>query len=357
MKTIAITALSLLVVLTVCHPDANAQPPREDGEGFRSRGDRGGFGGRGGFGRRGSGERSGFGGPGGEGRGPGGFGSRLDQNGDGRIDQNELSQMPEGFRNAMESRGIKLQAGLTVEEFGSSLRQQFERRRMEEGGSSSIGIRPLDRREESPTANRSEYKPPSPFRQREKERVTVDLPPKYSEFDTDFDGQIGLYEWITTRRDDLHLFDEIDMNLDGILTPRELELYDEVSVSGEPKLASYQEKYKRPRVTIVGGPAATPSASSGKSKLSKEVKQKHAEFASTKAFPYVDVNKDGRITMEELQRDEKTKRIIPMFEKAGIKIGRNPMSEKEFTKKWIQAQEVFAAMREKSEDDNQRRER
>ena len=33
--------------------------------------------------------------------------------------------------------------------------------------------------------------------------MTVDLPPKYSELDIDYDGQIGLYEWITARRESL----------------------------------------------------------------------------------------------------------------------------------------------------------
>ena len=84
------------------------------------------------------------------------------------------------------------------------------------------------------------------------------LPPKYSELDIDYDGQIGLYEWITARRESLSQFDEMDMNFDGILTPSELLVYDEVMASGEPKVTSY----KRERVTIVGGGRSTRSTGS-----------------------------------------------------------------------------------------------
>jgi len=274
---------------------------------------------------------------------PGGFGSRADQNGDGRIDQDELNDLPEGFRRAMESRGIKLKAGLSVEKFGSSIRKQFEKSR-DKGRDSSSERRPEGRTDERSSENRTQYEPPAPFRARENDRLTVDLPPKYSELDTDFDGQVGLYEWITARRESLQLFDDIDVDVDGLLTPKELKLYDEVSAGGSQQLASF----KRPRVTIVGGPHATAVArnnkgSRGRSYLSEEAREKHANFASTKAFPYVDVNKDGRITLEELQRDEKTKRIIPMFENAGIRV--ESMSQQDFTDRWMRAQEFYAAQK------------
>ncbi len=183
--------------------------------------------------------------------------------------------------------------------------------------------------------------------------MTVDLPPKYSELDTDFDGQVGLYEWITARRDSLQQFDDIDINVDGVLTPKELKFYDDVSAKGSQQLATF----KRPRVTIVGGPHATSVAKrawrpDGKSHLSEEAREKHADFASTKAFPYIDANKDGRITIEELQRDEKTRRTIPMFEKAGIRV--DTMSQQEFTDRWMRAQEFYAAQKAKGGDDRKR---
>ncbi len=322
--------LTLFILNSICLPDVYPQSTGRD------RGRDGGD--RGQFDRRVGEDR---GGP------PGGFGSRLDQNGDGRIDQNELNDIPEGFRQAMQSRGVKLKPGLSVEEFTQSMRQQFERSREE-------GRRPSEERpDERSPGNRSQYRPPAPFRPRQKDRLTVDLPPKYSELDTDYDGQVGLYEWITARRESLHQFDEIDMDVDGVLTPRELMLYDNVSASGTPKPASFE----RPRVTIIGGPLATSTTKrtderNSKSHLSEKEREKHTDFASTKAFPYIDVNKDGRITMEELQRDEKTKRIIPMFEKAGIRV--EAMSQQEFTDRWMEAQEVFARQKEEGRDKKKR---
>lgn len=333
-----VSTVAIFALLVLCLPGANAQPPSRDGG--RGGGDRSRFGGRD------SGDRGSRGGP------SGGFGSPLDQNGDGRIDQNELNNLPEGLRRAMESRGVKLQPGLSVENFGNSMRQQFERSR-DRGGETPGERRPEDRPDERSSGNRSQYKPPAPFRARQTARLTVDLPPKYSELDTDFDGQVGLYEWITARRENLQQFDDIDIDVDGVLTPRELKLYDEVSSGGSPQLASF----KRPRVTIIGGPHATSVARSskgrnGKSHLSEEAREKHADFASTKAFPYIDVNKDGRITMEELQRDEKTKRIIPMFEKAGIRV--ESMSQQEFTDRWMRAQEFNAAQKAEGGGDRRR---
>lgn len=323
--------LAVLTLPAVGLPDANAQPPGRDRS--RDGGDRGRFGGRESEGRGGS---------------SGGFGSRLDQNGDGRIDEKELNNIPEGFRRAMEARGVKLTPGLSVEKFSDSVRKQFERSREGSG-------RPTERRdpEERSAGNKTEYKPPAPFRPRDKPRLTVDLPPRYSELDTDFDGQVGLYEWIAARRENLQQFDDIDIDLDGILTPRELKLYDNLSVDGSPTVTSY----KRNRVTIIGGPLATSSVGrskgkNGKSRLSEEAREKHANFASTQAFPYIDVNKDGRITLEELQRDDKTKRIIPMFEKAGIRV--EPMSQREFTDRWMEAQEVFARMKEEGDNKPER---
>ena len=329
----------LLILLTVSlSASVCAQPP-----------------GRGGFGR----DRGGFGGDreaGGE-RRSGGMASRFDSNGDGRIDAAELKNLPEGFRNAMAARGVKPQAGLSVEDFGNNIRKQFEKRREEDERRMEAERRgQFENRSTPQTANRKEYVPPAPFRAREKERVTVDLPPKYSELDTDFDGQVGLYEWVTAKRDQLELFDEIDMNLDGMLTPRELHFYDDIVSTGEPRLASLQEKYQRPRVTIIGGPSATgsPGRARGKSLLKDEERERHQGFASKMAFPYIDANKDGRVTMEELKRDDKTRRAIGVFEKAGIRIDR-PMSQQEFAAKWVEAHERFAEKKQKDGGDSGRR--
>ncbi|GAB5444819.1 MAG: hypothetical protein Fues2KO_51680 [Fuerstiella sp.] len=266
----------------------------------------------------------------------------MDVNGDGRIDQSEIDRMPEGFRNFMESRGIQLKAGLSVEEFRNNMRSQFSRMREREGGYERPT--PESAAPRVSTSNRAEYKPVEPYRPREKERMTVDLPPQYSELDTDFDGQIGLYEWIVARRDDLELFDTIDYDADGLLTPRELLEHDTAAADAGGQLTALVEKYKRPRMVIVGGPNATSGKGAVQTKhLSDDVRQKHESFAAERAFPYIDTNKDGRVSLEELKRDDKTRRVIGMFEKANIKV--EPMSREQFTARYIQAMDYFAGQK------------
>ena len=339
-----VSFLVAVSVLLCCVEQSAAQPGRGD----RSGGGRGGFGGdRGGYGSRGGGA---FGGGGPGGGPPGGGTSRIDTNGNGRIDQEEIDRIPEGFRSMMESRGMRLQAGTSVDDFRNRMRSQFEQMRQEREREESQYRSQAQQQQQRPTGNRTEYKPSSSFRPREKERMTIDLPAKYTELDTDFDGQVGLYEWIVAKRDELELFDAIDIDKDGILTPRELDEHDNAVSSPEQILASLSERYKRPRVTIIGGPSATgfTRGSSETKNLSKEVKEQHTSFASKQAFPYIDANKDGRITLDELQRDEKTKRVIGMFEKANIKV--EPMSQAEFTQRYVQAMDHFAGLKAKGGD-------
>lgn len=302
-------------------------------------GDRSGFGGsRGGFA---SGPPAGFGGrspvgfgggPPGSPGGPGGrFGSMMDRNGDGRIDQDEINQMPEGFRSMMESRGMKIQPNTSVEDFRNNMMQQFQKMRAE-GGFGPPGSQP-GRPSEDSQANRTEYSPSAPFRPRSKERVTVDLPPKYSELDLDYDGQIGLYEWITARRESIDQFDDIDENYDGILTPLELKLFDETSESGTPQVASF----KRDRLTIIGGSGSSADGKDGRSsgggKMSKEERAQQ-ESVGKRYFGMMDRDRDGKVSVEEWSV---SRRLKPMFEGAGIKI--EAMSEDEFAKKYVKALE------------------
>ena len=164
--------------------------------------------------------------------------------------------------------------------------------------------------------------------------MTVDLPPKYSELDIDYDGQIGLYEWITARRESLGQFDQMDMNFDGILTPSELLVYDEVMASGEPKVTSY----KRERVTIVSGGARSSGSaairlggSERAARPSAEDLKKH-EATAKRYFTTMDKNGDGKIGDDEWAQ---SRRLKPFFEKAGIKIG--PMSESDFANNYATA--------------------
>jgi hypothetical protein len=353
-QSFAFVATTLMVILLASVVPAQERGDRRGfGGGDRGPGggDRRGFGGRpaaggdrsrGGFGGGppdgGDRSRGGFGGgtPGGGDRSRGGFGGgppgggdrggrpTLDGNGDGRIDQNEINQMSDQMKQLMQSRGITIRPGMSMDDFRNNMREQFSR-----GGEGGRGG-------DSQARSRGQNGVLSPFRPRTKERMTVDLPPKYSELDIDYDGQIGLYEWITARRESLSQFDQMDMNFDGVLTPSELLVYDEVIASGEPKVVSY----KRERVTIVGGGGSSRSSGSAAirmgggekgSKPSAEEVQKH-EATAKRYFAAMDKNKDGMIAEDEWAQ---SRRLKPFFEKAGIKI--RTMSESDFAGKYAKA--------------------
>jgi hypothetical protein len=128
------------------------------------------------------------------------------------------------------------------------VRQRFENERREQE-------RRNDDSSDNGRANRST--PPPAFKPRDRERITVDLPENYAEVDSDLDGQIGLYEWIVARRNDLELFDEIDGNADGLLTPRELSAWDKLKDdAGKTSLTVT----KRERLLIVAGTAKPATA-------------------------------------------------------------------------------------------------
>ena len=345
MKFLQKTAFLLTITMLL---SGNALAQRGGGGDRTGGGDRGGFGGRGGtpgaptsgFSRGGfgggapggfGGPPGGFSGPPGSPGGPGGrFGSMMDPNGDGRIDQDEINKMPEGFRSMMESRGIRIQPGTSVEDFRNNMMQQFQQMREQGGGFQSP--------EDESQTNRSNYSPASPFRPRTKERITVDLPEKYSELDLDFDGQIGLYEWITTRRESIDEFDDMDENQDGVLTPVELKLFDEVAAGGTAQVVSI----KKERLTIIGGSGSSSGSNRDKrdsdgsskgGKLSKEERQQQEELGK-RYFGMMDRDRDGKIGEEEWAS---SRRLKPMFENAGIKI--EPMSVDEFAKKYVKALE------------------
>ena len=169
--------------------------------------------------------------------------SRLDTNQNGVVDQSEIDGIPEGFRRMMDARGFKLESGESVDTVRNRVRQRYENERRERE-------RRHDDSSDNGRANRST--PPPAFKPRDRERITVDLPENYAEVDSDLDGQIGLYEWIVARRNDLELFDEIDGNADGLLTPRELSAWDKLKDdAGKTSLTVT----KRERLLIVAGTA------------------------------------------------------------------------------------------------------
>lgn len=287
----------------------------------RGRFDSGGAGGAFGGGQRGAngpgGQRGSFGGAGGRGegdlgggqRGPGGTGGGRGGFG-GRGEGGPGSGLGGGRGGFGGQRGGD-----------DSSSSRFDR-----GGDSRRS--PGGQREDS---NRSAYSPAEPFRPREKERVTVDLPPRYAELDIDFDGQIGLYEWITVQREELQQFDSIDANGDGILTPRELSGYEAIGAAEDELVVAMSGQKKMARLTIVGANGTNVQGEDGKTerKLSDDEKERYASTAS-RIFSFADQDRDGKVSAEEISGNP---RLGPMFERAGIKP--TTMSQEDFTENFV----------------------
>lgn len=293
----------------------------------------GGFGGRpGGFG----GDRGGFSGgrPGGDSGGrSGGFSRFLDPNGDGRIDQSEIDRLPQGMRDGMKARGVELRAGTRTEDLESKFRAMRER--AEQEGGSRWGERG-DEQRNSEAENRASGAAAMIFRPKAKDPVTIPLPPKYSVDDLNSDGQIGYYEWIVSKRDQVEEFDRIDYDLDGLLTPRELKEYDEQADESSAKLTGY----KPFGLKIVGAaPSSGGDRRGGDGRGGERGEQRvysREEVASyaQRIIPYIDRDRDGRISEEEFQNTRRTK---DMFDKAGVKF--TSMSTEDFTKAYTKAYE------------------
>lgn len=255
---------------------------------------------------------------------------RLDRDGNGIIEQSEIDAIPSFVRDSMESRGIEFKPG-SVEELRGRMQSQFDRAR-EEG---NWGRSSTDRtgRDSGGAGNRQKYAPATSFRPRTKERLTTDLPESYLTIDANTDGQVALHEWILTRRSEISLFEQIDGNADGILTPVELVAFENKKDDEEEA-----EKWVRDRLVIVGssrspegrGSASRSDRKDGK-RETKDEKQKHEQYASF-AFRTMDKNKNGKLDSEEWAS---SRRVRPMFEKAGIKL--TAMDADEFQKKYTKA--------------------
>ena len=248
--------------------------------------------------------------------------SRLDSNQNGVIDQTEIDGIPERFRVMMNARGLDIQGGDSVDDVRSRLRQAFGegRREWQRRGRE-------ERRGDGDSGRANRSTPPPPFKPRDRKRITVDLSTAYVEADSDLDGQIGLYEWIVARREDLELFDEIDGNADGLLTPRELVAWDNLKANSGKALFTVS---KRERLVIVGTAAgSSPGAKSESNDLSKSKTSRDRERIRGRAdwiFGRMDGDRDGTISLDEWNS---SRRMRPWFERAGVRI--RPMSQSEFS--------------------------
>jgi hypothetical protein len=162
--------------------------------------------------------------------------------------------------------------------------------------------------------------------------LTLSLPPAYSEVDTDFDGQIGMYEWMMTRRTDLDQFDSMDIDGDGFLIPEEL-LAADTAANANPVVASERKRLlivsatpTRASSTTPGSPQNPPQTSSSRGGWGGG----DVNTMASESFKRLDGNGDGFIDPAEWQQSRRTR---GMFEQAGIRLDR--MNLEQFTQHYV----------------------
>jgi len=245
----------------------------------------------------------------------------MDTNGNGVIDQEELDRMPSFVRDMMKSRGVELKAGMNVDDMRNSMRAGFSGFSGGGGGDNNGGpVNPNNGGNNN--SNAANVKPLlKPYKMKEKPALIEALPPAYSEVDTDFDGQLGLDEWMLARRVALEQFDEFDTDHDGFLIPEELKAAEAAATDTNAAMAVRTEKLQ-----IV---SAKPAARSGRQAGGNDNSQDQNNGGSNRwggsggdvaeqakfYFPRLDTNQDGTIDTDEFQQSRRTR---AMFEQAGI---------------------------------------
>lgn len=307
---------------------------------------------------------------------PGGFGAemwmdRLDENEDGRLDPDELSQSRFPLADMAERAGIDASRGLSSDD----VEKVFENMRQQGGGFGGFGGdrggRGGDRGERGDRGGRggfdrggrngernSQPKAPEP-----PPRVTIDLQATYAPGDTNGDGQVELSEWLRWKgRAALAEFLSLDRNNDGILTPRELAQTDSPlpvdlalrlpgadpaalqpiggrfvasnpTMTGLPPAAAAATSAAISSTPAAASPtppaAAAPSPSPVSAPASADA-ERHAATAQ-RFFKILDRDGDGKITDLEWQRSS---RLRPKFEGAGADLSQ-PMAEEEFVTYYV----------------------
>ena len=286
----------------------------------------------------------------------------MDRNKDGNLDQDEVRRMPGNFRESLEKNGVSLDRGVSKDVFLREIPKVFEqmreqRERDEERRRDESRRREDDRRRDDDRRSQSSNRPPAPkapalYTPRKKVEITLDIPRRFEDGDTDGDGQLGLYEWRKWRPEERAHFKVYDKNGDGFLTPRELikppssaELIAASSgttTSGTPAPAEAEsERSERgdrgsSRDRSRRGPSSrggetvryAPDSNSGVT-ADVAVSVEEADATTRKArlfFSQMDSDKNKQITSEEWAR---SRRLKPKFEEAGIDIS-GSMNEEQF---------------------------
>ncbi|QDU05599.1 EF hand [Gimesia chilikensis] len=341
--------------------------------------------------------------PGGDSRSRG-FMSFLDRNRNGVIEPDEFDRMPGRFKEMLESAGVDTSRSMTAQEYERVMPRVMEQMRSRRGsfgggdrggsddrsrsgfsrgsggpgfGGSGFGGPPssfsrsrgdddddrddrsrggFDRdstrgrygsfqsdrgRDEGNSRSRSSSSQKEPSKP---VRTTVDLNSDFVPHDTDQDGQIGLYEWRKNNPGKLSEFFSMDLNGDGFLTPKEIQL----SKAGTPQrsAASFMFALNSGQSGTSQPAPQESSASATPASVSKSAEQSAQTTAETKPvapssdpmvsqanyfFKLLDRDKDNSISAEEWKKSRSMRR---MFEEASIDLTVT-MSQEQFVKHYI----------------------
>ena len=238
----------------------------------------------------------------------------MDSTGNGTIDQDEIDRMPSFVRDMMRSRGQELKAGMSLDDMRNNMQRGFNG----EEGRSGNG-------DQNDPRNGNRTPALTPYKMKPKKPLTLTLPPAYSEVDTDFDGQLGLHEWMMTRRADLEQFDAMDTDHDGYLIPEELEAAESAANAASNNAVASVERKK---LTIIGVPAPANQNDRDRNRDNGNRDNDNgsnrwgrgggSEVAlAPQYFERLDSDRNGTVDTNEWQQSQ---RVRGMFEQAGIPI-------------------------------------
>ena len=319
-------------------------PPAEGDRGGGRGGRGGGFGGRGGF-------------------DPAQMFADLDKDHDGVISASESEQMNSRMRDRMQQGGTDFSKGVRVDEL-----QQSMQRRMEERGAPGGGPggpeQSRERGGEFQRSDRQENPPPQPqplppgqgygrdgrgdnrdntapgggaapgptpgkggngsTSKKGGTRISPLLPDTYKDLDTDYDGQIALYEWRKGKRGTISQFVQNDLDGDGFLIAKEL------AKAGVPARTTTTSPGAAPAtVKATAAPTATPVAPAvPPAPVAVSV---DAAAAAAGAFALLDQDKSGTVVGKEW---DKSVRLKPLFEKGGVNLTQ-PLNLDAFTQAYV----------------------
>lgn len=268
---------------------------------------------------------------------PSDFIRRLDQNGDGLVTESEIQQIPGPFRDRWTQQGLDFSRGVKVDDMISNSQRQMDemRRSRDENGDRdrSRGFGRSDRPDFQPppdmSQNRSDTRPvtPSPVSTSgtSRTRIVPLLPESYKSIDTDFDGQIALFEWRKARRGTISQFMQYDFNGDGFLTAKEL-----AKAPGVASATVTPSSVTATPTPSTAAVSATPLPTSTAALPPVEVST-DAAIQASRSFDLLDSDRKGTVEGKEW---DQSSRLKPLFQKAGYDLNK-PLNKDEFTQAFV----------------------